>query len=337
MKIKSIITIALMAVLGLSSCDSQKSAVEDLTNQFIAAVKEGDKATVYDMYPASKQYQDLSLPDSIEKGELDIQKNEKDSTYVVSIKNTRMSKVIFKSTDNKTFKIINTYSVLQLDSVSNELALKTGVPIKKIPDLELGKLMLESGDFMSYLINKYANNMSLSLITESGNYAWRRDASGVHCQVNQPIKNTGTDLVKGSDYSIEITIYQTSTGDRKALKTHQGVDLASGESFVFSDDIPELYTYACNRDISWNANIIGKNQDSVKESLLKKIDFNGQEYNEYLKAKKEGKLNAADVTDDDGSPQDTPDPNYKETSEDETPDIPIPDDVVIDTTMHKNR
>lgn len=50
---------------------------------------------------------------------------------MVSIKNARMSKIIFKSTDNKTFKIINTFSVLKLDSVSNELALKTGVPIKR--------------------------------------------------------------------------------------------------------------------------------------------------------------------------------------------------------------
>ncbi|HCD77904.1 MAG TPA: hypothetical protein DEQ27_06295 [Prevotella sp.] len=332
MKARSIITIALMVVLGLSSCDSNKSAVEDLTNQFIAAVKEGDKATVYDMYPAAKQYQDLLLPDSIEKGDLDIQKNEKDSTYTVSIKNTRMSKIIFKSTDNKTFKIVNTFSILKLDSISNELALKTGVPIKKMPDLELGKLMLESSEYMSYLINKYANNMSLSLITEMGNYAWRRDATGYHCQVNQPIKNSGADLVKGSDYSVEITVYQASTGERKALKTHQGVDLASGESFVFSDDIPELFNYARNRDISWNANIICKNQDSVKESLLNKIEFNGQEYDEYLKAKKEGKLNAAEVTDDDGSPQDDPDPNYKE---EDLPDVPIPDDVVVDTAMHR--
>ena len=335
MKAKSIITIAVMAVLGLSSCDSNKSTVEDLTNQFIAAVKEGDKATVYDIYPAAKQYQDLSLPDSIEKGELDIQKSEKDSTYTVSIKNTRMSKIIFKSTDNKTFKIVNTFSVLQLDSVSNELALKTGVPIKKIPDLELGKLMLESSEYMSYIINKYANNMSLSLITETGNYAWRRDATGFHCTINQSIRNTGTDLVKGSDYSIEITVYQTSTGDKKTKKVHQGVDLASGESYIFSDDIPELFRFACNKDLSWNTNIIGKNQDSVKESLLYKIEFNGQEYEEYLKAKKEGKLNAAEVSDDDGAPQDDPDPNYKKTSEDDNLDIPIPDDVVIDTAMHK--
>lgn len=32
MKAKSIMTIALMTVLGLSSCDSQKSAVEDVTS-----------------------------------------------------------------------------------------------------------------------------------------------------------------------------------------------------------------------------------------------------------------------------------------------------------------
>lgn len=177
-----------MAVLGLSSCDSNKSTVEDLTNQFIAAVKDGDKATAYDIYPGAKLYGDLLLPDSIEKGDLDIQKNEKDSSYMVSIKNARMSKIIFKSTDNKTFKIINTFSVLKLDSVSNELALKTGVPIKKMPDLELGKLMLESSDFISYLINKYSNNMSLSLIKETGSYGWRRDATGLHCQIDQPIR-----------------------------------------------------------------------------------------------------------------------------------------------------
>lgn len=222
-----------MAVLGLSSCDSNKSTVEDLTNQFIAAVKDGDKATAYDIYPAAKLYGDLSLPESIEKGDLDIQKNEKDSSYIVSIKNTRMSKIIFKSTDNKTFKIINTFSVLKLDSVSNELALKTGVPIKKMPDLELGKLMLESSDFISYLINKYSNNMSLSLIKETGNYGWRRDATGLHCQIDQPIRNTGAEMVKGSDYTVEITIMQSSTGIIKAKKVHQGVDLASGESTIF--------------------------------------------------------------------------------------------------------
>lgn len=334
MKARSIITIALMAVLGLSSCDSNKSAVEDLTNQFIAAVKEGDKATVYEIYPAAKQYQDLALPDSIEKGELDIQKNEKDSTYMVSIKNTKMSKIIFKSTDNKTFKIVNTFSVLQLDSVSNELALKTGVPIKKMPDLELGKLMLESSEYMSYIMNQYTEYMSLSLIKETGNYAWRRYATGYHCQVNQLIRNIGTNLIKGSDYAIEITIYQVSTGKKIATKTHQGVDLASGESFVFSDDMPELFTYARNRDINWNANIISKDQDTLKESLLKKIEFSGREYDEYLKAKKEGKINAAEITDDDGSPQDEPDPDYKEPSEDMT--TRIPSDVVVDT-VQRNR
>ena len=153
--------------------------------------------------------------------------------------------------------------------------------------------------------------MSLSLINETGNYAWRRDATGFDCQIDQPIRNTGSDKVKGSDYSVEITIMQSSTGVIKAKKVHQGVDLASGESTVFSDDIPELYNYACNRDISCITNIIGKDQDTVKESLLKKIDYNGQEYEEYLKAKKEGKLNAPDITDEDDSPQDEPDPNYK--------------------------
>lgn len=337
MKARNIITIALISVLGLTSCDSQNSAVEDLTNQFMSAIKSGDKATVFDIYPEAKKYQDLTLPDSIEKGELDIQKNEKDSSYIVSIKNARMSKLIVKSTDNKTLKVINSFSVLQLDSVTNEVAIKTGVPIKKMPDLELGKLMEEDSEFMSYLINTYANRMSLSLIKETGDYGWRRDATGFHCQINQPIRNTSTDMVKGSDYSIEITVFQTSTGNTMVKKVHQGEDLASGESTIFSDDIPELFRYAANHDITWNVNIIGKNQDSFKESLLKKIELTGHEYDEYLKAKKSGKLNAPDVTDDDGSPQDDPDTNSEvsTSSDNSNLDIPIPDDVVIDTIPRK--
>lgn len=46
---------------------------------------------------------------------------------------------------------------------------------------------------------------------------------------------------------------QSSTGVIKAKKVHQGVDLASGESTIFSDDIPELYNYAYNKDISCNS------------------------------------------------------------------------------------
>lgn len=64
---------------------------------------------------------------------------------------------------------------------------------------------------------------------------------------------------------------QSSTGVIKAKKVHQGVDLASGESTIFSDDIPELYNYAYNKDISCNTNIIVKDQDTVKESLLKRL------------------------------------------------------------------
>lgn len=336
MKTRNYFLIALMAVLGLSSCDSNKSAVEDLTKQFMEAVKTDDKATVYDMYPNAKLYKDLTLPDSIEKGEFDIQKNEKDTTYIVSIKNAKMSKLIFKSTDNKTFKIVNTFSVLQLDSVNNEIALKTGVPIKQMPDLELGKLMEIDSEYMSYLINQYASKLSLTLIQEPGNYAWRRDATGFHCVISQPVRNTGTSLVKGSDYSVEISIFRSSTGKMIGKKVHQGVDLASGESMVFTDDIPEFFSAANDRDLSTTVNIIGRNQDSVLESLLKKIEFTGKEYDDYLKAKKSGKLNAPEVTDDNNAPQDDPDPNAEQNNENQQ-DLEIPSDAVIDTMPRSGR
>ena len=62
MKAKSIITIALMAVLGLSSCDSNMSTVEDLTNQFVTALQNNDVATIYDLYPDAKLVSNIGCP-----------------------------------------------------------------------------------------------------------------------------------------------------------------------------------------------------------------------------------------------------------------------------------
>ena len=47
MKVRNIFIIALIAVLGLSSCDSYKSKVEEKTSQFVTALQNKDVATIY--------------------------------------------------------------------------------------------------------------------------------------------------------------------------------------------------------------------------------------------------------------------------------------------------
>ena len=54
MKVRNIFIIALIAVLGLSSCDPNKSKVEEMTNQFVTALQNNDVATIYDLYPDAK-------------------------------------------------------------------------------------------------------------------------------------------------------------------------------------------------------------------------------------------------------------------------------------------
>lgn len=90
-------------------------------------------------------------------------------------------------------------------------------------------------------------------------------------------------------------------------KVHQGVDLASGESMVFTDDIPEFFSAANDRVLSTTVNIIGRNQDSVLESLLKN-----------------------------NAPQDDPDPNAEQNNENQQ-DLEIPSDAVIDTMPRSGR
>ena len=96
MKAKSIITIALMAVLGLSSCDSNKSTVEDLTNQFVTALQNNDVATIYDLYPDAKLVSNMKLPRVIQLADIDVEKDNATGNYTATIRNPREQKLEFK-------------------------------------------------------------------------------------------------------------------------------------------------------------------------------------------------------------------------------------------------
>ena len=46
----------LCVTMFCSSCDSNKGKVKELTEQFVAAVNNADKASIYDLYPTAKSY-----------------------------------------------------------------------------------------------------------------------------------------------------------------------------------------------------------------------------------------------------------------------------------------
>ena len=125
----------------LCGCDANKGKVEELANQFVAVYNDGDKAAVYDLLPAAKTCENLLISGSIGQADgINVEKDDSTGNYIATINKLKQQRLVFAVDSVGGIQMIDTYGVFRLDSIANELALKTGVPVKKISDLKLGEL-----------------------------------------------------------------------------------------------------------------------------------------------------------------------------------------------------
>lgn len=275
-----LVTALLLMAFTLLSCDGNKGKVEDAAEQFIAAVNNHDKATIYSLYPNAKNIENMTLPDCIQKGDISVEKNVS-GDYVVNIKNDRLQSLVFKVADDKNIYLLETFNVLQLDSAAMELAIKTGVPIKQLSDLKLSELFNEDGDFIAALKEKYASYIGGQLIYESGTYSASRNFGG-SVTVTQPIRNVGTVPIKADEYNVEFNFYCPNGTAASMKKIEAGVDLQPGEGYTYNV-FPNGYANVCfQHDFSWTITFVYKNISPI-QSLLKFAKMKGDEYDEFMK------------------------------------------------------
>ena len=267
----------------LMSCDSNKGKVEDLTKQFINAVNSHDKASIINIYPDAKSISNMKLPDSILDGDISVEINDS-GKYVTSIANQRQQKFVFEFKGENEVIIDDSYSFFELDSAAMELAIKTGVPVKKLSDCSISNLMDENGRFITYLKRTYSNLISGSLVFEQGTITWNH-AYGGSVYLTQPIRNEGYVTIKGNEYNIEFTFYSLS-GENGASKkvVESGIDLEPNEATSLTVSAGSAYLNACdNGDLGINKTFVYKNMTPIK-SMLKYVKFSGNEYDEYIEA-----------------------------------------------------
>lgn len=269
-----------IALLLLTSCDQNKGKIEKLTNLFIAAVNGHDKATIYDMFPDIKTLENLSIPDSIPIGDITIKKDETTGGYIASIDNTRSQKILFKSDGANNFKIQDTYCIFEIDSVYNELALKTGVPLKQITDRKVSELFVEDSEYLNFLYEEYSSVINGNLTYESG--TWNAHGGWYpSVNVSQPIRNVGTVPIKADEYTVEFNFYcpNGTAGSQKIVEV--GVDLQPGEAYTFMVYPMSGYYNACmNHDFNWTVSFVYKNRSPL-DALLQYAKFSGKEYNDF--------------------------------------------------------
>ena len=280
MKVTTVrIVLLLMCCLTMISCDSNKSKIEEKAKQFTEALKAKDVATIYDMYPNSKLTNHMTLTTNVAPSDMEVVKDEATGLYTANFKNARDQKLIFKVTGKDTYQIIDSYGFFDIEPLYSDLAVKSGVPLKKLSDQKLKELFKDGGPFLSFIKNKYGGLTELNLSYFDGVYLGNMSLNQV--QIQQNIRNEGDFPVKGSDYDVIFNFSDDGGNAAPSTQSMDGVDLAPGETFTYTFQITGYANAAYNKQLRWTVSFNQKGGGTMKD-LMKKAKFTGQEYDEFL-------------------------------------------------------
>ena len=271
------VTLVIFLTFLLGACDSNKSKLKEFAKEFVRAVNTGDRLNIIELYPQIKNHPDLVLVDSISIDKIEVEFEPSDSTYKINL--NKKQSLITKIGDNQNIIIIDSYKVLNLDSLTCELAIKTSAPINKFSDLENGELMNSEGSFVNFLQKNNPGVMDANLYHANGRIIWQ---GGINqfVKFDIPITNIGTTPVKSEDYSVEI-IYRDKFNDRRVgTSVEYGSDLSPSETYVITTYKNELYNVALRQDLSVIVKFKLKDQ-ILTHSLAKYGSFDGNEYNNW--------------------------------------------------------
>ena len=273
------ILFSVCTIFVMGSCDSNKGKVKELTEQFVVFYNDGDKASVYDIFPSIKTYENLHMEGSLDSGDdIVVEKDDSTGNYIATINEQKQQRLVFAVDSVGSIQMVDAFGVFHLDSISNELALKTGVPMKKLSDVTIAQLMNPESDFINDL--KCMNN-NTNLWANSGVYSWGRNSNGYYTSMNFTVTNMSSQTISGKDYFIVVSPKQVSTGAIYNSKTIDGVDLAPSEVREFNVAEPSLYRIASDRDLAYSVEVKYRTE-SILSFLLNYGKFNGNEYNDYM-------------------------------------------------------
>lgn len=279
MKAKVIVGLMALSLVTLTSCDKNKGKAKDLAKQFVWAYNEGDKAGVYEMYPSLKSYDYLRMGGQLSDG-LDVEKDKETGQYVITIDEQHGQRLVVEADSTGEVRIVDSYGIMKLDSACSELALKTGVPQKKLSDITQANLFTPDGLYMKYLERTPAFTGNTCMFPSYGAYSWRTGANA-YVKLNFSVSNYGKATIEGKDYYLEVQMTQASTNKTLSnTKTVDGVDIAPNERREFNVNADETFKYAIKRDLRYTVEVKYRS-DSKITMFLKYAKFTGNEYEEY--------------------------------------------------------
>lgn len=264
------------------SCDSKKGEAERVAKEFALAVNDKDLSAVNSLYPLVSKMKVSNVVDSLDYKKVKV--NLQDSIYVAEYEPGGQLLYIDVK-DNKEAEIINSRGIVKLDPSVFQLAQLTGVPVKKIDDYQLD-LLFQPSKYTLYLTEQTYNKNGESLVVNYQDIHWvaGNNIEGLrnNVKISAKLTNQLNHEIKGDEYNLEINVAYGPGLNNSKLYVEPGVNLMPDESHVFVVTDQNLYKYFHNYNVAISAQILPKNQ-SIAGVLVFMGDFNGNEYNDFLK------------------------------------------------------
>lgn len=275
-------------MLMFSSCDKNIKKVEEMTNQFIDAVNKNDSAGLYNIYPTARDITNMTLAGNIFKGEVSVEHDDSTGFYTATIQNQHHQKLVFSADSLGALSVIDSYGILQLDSLPRKLALKCGMPLESVSDMEQAHLMDEKSLFLTYLEDYLTDKNSPVSIEQMLRYSGGTectigyDYSFHFCKLRIPIHNSGTKPVEGCDYFVKVECYKHFDKTYGIVeKTLDGVNISPNETYFFEISDPALFDWVFENSLRMFVDVFNRN-NSLVQRLFKYGEFTGEEYKDFI-------------------------------------------------------
>ena len=267
-----------LAIVTLSSCDENKGKAKEIAEQFANAVNNKDKATIFDLFPNAKDMPNMTPINKINVENISVMYDDSTKVYNAFYESDKNHYIVLKMDSVMNMQIIDSYHVFKLDSIVYELALKTGVPVNQLTDIQLCDLMREESGFINGI--SYGQSLNTILEVESVSFDWDRYSSSP--TLYAIIKNKTKNIIKGVDYKIEFFLYYKYTDIKYLTLVAEGKDISAGgreRIQILCDGVEDVGDIGNNTNVEYQ---FVYNNLSLFEQLLKYGDLNGGEYNFYI-------------------------------------------------------
>lgn len=269
---KKLLLSCIALAMLLSSCGSRESEVKDFVFQAVTALKNGDKSTIWKMYPNAANVDNFATEFNTDS--IKVEEDKMTGGYKISLGNENW--LVVTGEDKESFKIVNSRGLFAYQKEQMDFAQNTGWISPEMDDQEIQRAFTDTL-FFDFLYDKTVEQLKKNVTAAID---WNKTDIKYMTEVNSTIvakiTNNGSRKIMGGDYKVSMW------SDMEGTKTAEGKDIAPQETIYLSTRFPAegsaRQTY--NAAIKFNLDGISK-----RDVVSRYYEVKGGEYQDYLKTK----------------------------------------------------